>query len=266
MNFLKKLFKSTPLVTAPATSNTVTEEDINHAMQQLEKYKRTAYIPITEEREKQFSTLSKIGGLPYLRHAADWPECPNCQRKMALFLQLNSEQLPIKNHDGILQLFYCINQEKECEIELEAFFPFSKAVVTRMVSPTETLAKVEYQPYEVLKEMVIADWEAKEDYPSFEEFEQLGIEIPDEVFELLEETEFIQTLEGDKLLGWPYWIQSEEYPIDEETGQTMELLFQLDSEDNLDYMFGDSGIGHLTQKTASKPDQPVKMAFGWACC
>lgn len=65
----------------------------------------------------------------------------------------------------------------------------------------------------------------------------------------------------DKLYGWPYWIQSVEYPFDRKTESQMQLLFQFDSEDNLPYMFGDAGIGHLTQS----PDNDKELGFGWAC-
>jgi hypothetical protein len=41
----------------------------------------------------------------------------------------------------------------------------------------------------------------------------------------------------------------------------MHLLFQIDSEDNLPYMFGDAGCGHITQC----PKHPHRLAFGWAC-
>jgi len=38
-------------------------------------------------------------------------------------------------------------------------------------------------------------------------------------------------------------------------------LFQLASENNLPYMFGDAGIGHLTQS----PENKEELGFGWAC-
>jgi hypothetical protein len=41
----------------------------------------------------------------------------------------------------------------------------------------------------------------------------------------------------------------------------MQLVFQLDSMMNLPYMFGDSGMGRITQ---CKEHKEVP-AFGWAC-
>jgi len=78
---------------------------------------------------------------------------------------------------------------------------------------------------------------------------------------VLETSETGIPIVGDKLYGWPHWIQSVEYPFDRKTGSRMELLFQIDSNVNLAHMFGDVGIGHLTQSK----DNPDELAFGWAC-
>jgi uncharacterized protein YwqG len=65
---------------------------------------------------------------------------------------------------------------------------------------------------------------------------------------------------GDKLTGWPDWRQGVEYPACRACGGRMQLVFQLDSEDNLPYMFGRSGCGHLTQC----PEHKDQLAFKFA--
>lgn len=57
---------------------------------------------------------------------------------------------------------------------------------------------------------------------------------------------------GDELGGWPHWVQGIEYPGCPQCGCRMELVFQLDSMDNVTHRFGDEGIGHITQC----PDHP----------
>lgn len=69
-------------------------------------------------------------------------------------------------------------------------------------------------------------------------------------------------LNGEKLLGWPCWVQGPEYPSCPECGERMEMLFQIDSEQNVPWMFGDMGIAHITQC----PRHRGQLAFGWACC
>jgi uncharacterized protein YwqG len=66
---------------------------------------------------------------------------------------------------------------------------------------------------------------------------------------------------GDKLGGWPDWIQGVEYPACPRCGNAMKTIFQLDSQDHIDHMFGDAGVGHVTQC----PTHPDVLAFGWAC-
>jgi hypothetical protein len=41
----------------------------------------------------------------------------------------------------------------------------------------------------------------------------------------------------------------------------MQFVFQIASEDNIPYMFGDVGTGHITQC----PEHKNQLAFGWAC-
>ncbi|MBC7863746.1 MAG: DUF1963 domain-containing protein [Bacteroidia bacterium] len=229
----------------------------------LEKYKRKAYIPKTKEVSSQFSAKSKFGGFPYLRTSTDWPVCPNCKKNMQLFLQLNLNDLPEKKSNGLVQLFYCTTIDPHCESDLDAFFPFSKSVECRKIDISADPIKTEPEIDEVFQEKEIIGWIEKDDYPHSEEFELLGIdlEIEEEVYTLMEERNIGLTIQDDKLFGWPYWVQSNEYPNDRKTNKQMELLFQLESEDNLPYMFGDAGIGHLTQS----PDNENELGFGWAC-
>ena len=266
MNFLKQLLGLNK--TAPVKDNTEQpskdlEAAFEDTMAVLNKYKRTAYIPIVAEQENEFSDKSKIGGFPYLRTESDWPVCPNCQKNMQLFLQLNLEDLPEKKEKGLIQLFYCTNSEPHCESDREAFFPFSESVNCRRIESNGVSAKTEPVMDEIFREKLILTWEAADDYPHFEEYDDLGImlDIEDDLYDLLEERNMGTTIAKDKLFGWPYWVQSVEYPFDRKTEKQMELLFQLDSEDNLPYMFGDAGIGHLTQS----PDNKDELGFGWAC-
>jgi uncharacterized protein YwqG len=41
----------------------------------------------------------------------------------------------------------------------------------------------------------------------------------------------------------------------------MSLVFQIDSNDNLDYMFGDVGCSHVTQCK----NHPHQLTIAWAC-
>lgn len=237
------------------------ESELKKALDTLEKHKRKAYLPQTQNKENEFSSKSKFGGFPYLRDANDWPVCPNCNKNMQLFLQLDLEELPERQEEGLIQLFYCTSIDPPCESDLEAYFPFSKAVACRKIDISGESSQIKPKLQEVFSEKLIVGWEPVDDYPDYEEFDELGIDIDGDTYELIQEKDLASPVADDKLFGWPYWVQSVEYPFDRDTGSRMELLFQLASEDNLAFMFGDSGTGHLTQS----PDNKNELGFGWAC-
>ena len=66
--------------------------------------------------------------------------------------------------------------------------------------------------------------------------------------------------QNDKLLGWPSWPQYADYPRCRACGRELWLIFQLESDQNLRYMFGDDGCGHIT----GCPDHPDELAFMWS--
>src|ERR1700749_3153358 len=105
---------------------------------QLFPFKRTAWGPETAEGDGGI-TDSKFAGTPWLGASEEWPVCPDCDRPIQLFLQLNLARLPeaVRGEygEGLLQLFYCANDEAQCDSECEAFFPFSRSVVVRLVAP-----------------------------------------------------------------------------------------------------------------------------------
>ena len=64
---------------------------------------------------------------------------------------------------------------------------------------------------------------------------------------------------GDKLAGWPCWIQYSENPNCPKCQQRMQFVFQVASDNNLPYHFGDMGNGYLTQC----PEHKDALAFLW---
>jgi uncharacterized protein YwqG len=66
---------------------------------------------------------------------------------------------------------------------------------------------------------------------------------------------------GDKLGGWPFWVQEVSYPACTQCATPMTLVFQLASEDNLPFMWGDGGTAHITQC----PYHQAQLTFDWAC-
>lgn len=228
-------------------------------MKKIKPFKRTSYVPVTETREGAL-TDSKFGGIAWVSESAPWPGCPHCKQKMNLFVQLNLETLPERPvgcpKTGLIQLFYCTNGEDECDCELESWAAFSKGSVVRLIQLHGTPTEYELSPCpDTFEESVVVGWNPRDDYPNCSE--SIDLEYSDEELDLLADENKI----GDKLFGWPHWVQSEEYPECTTCSKPMDLVLQIDSEYNLPYMFGDMGVGHITQ--CSK--HPEVLAFAWAC-
>lgn len=227
----------------------------------IEPLARKAWIPRVKAGDGEI-TASKFSGAPLLKPAEKWPDCPNCGKPMQFFLQLNLDELPdpAQFGKGILQMFYCTSADPLCEVDCEAFYPFAESALLRIIQPNSNANKTEIPEIENrFPAKLITGWKEVEDYPNTEELREQGVELSDEEDEEWIEQGFPRA--GDKLAGWPHWVQGVEYPDCPKCGERMRLVFQIDSEDNLPYMFGDVGCGHITQCKTHK-DQ---LAFGWAC-
>lgn len=241
------------------------------------RHARPAWKPVIADSE---NSNSWFGGSPSLSTATRWPACRQCERPMQFFLQLDLAELPdgfaAPAKSGLLELFYCSTDDGACE----TWQPFSgtHAILIVDSSVKETLHPRGIEP---IPKVSISGWNEIVDTPHPEEHEALGItynydfaknvasvSCSDPVISFqnldidLEVAENVSNaVIGDKLGGWPHWIQGAEYPSCPMCGQRMEIFLQLDSEDNLSYMFGDAGCAHLTQCR----EHPGIFAFGWAC-
>lgn len=238
------------------------------------KHVRTAYIP-----ELGPSARSRFGGAPDMPRGEGWPACAECKRPMLFLLQLDLASLPVPvlGGPGLLQLFMCRNDDGACE----SWAAFSGASLARIVSGDELERGVLPPDVEEQPERGIVAWSAVDDTPNSQEHEALGIRYdydfgkrqvriacPELGFDEggldidRYSAEAISSARGgDKLLGWPQWVQGAEYPSCPHCGERMEMLLQVDSEEGVALMFGDLGTGHITQC----PKHPHVLGFGWAC-
>lgn len=244
----------------------------------IAKHQRTAWQPEVGGDDPA-PTGSAFSGLPLLLPGEEWPTCKSCSSPMELMLQLDLQSLPTDRFGtDTLQLFYCVADEM-CDGGWVAF--------SDQVSLCRTIASQDARSASTNRNRFpaksILGWTEIEDLPSPAEHERLGLKFDyhfnDVPFQPMEfwcpeldlhfvGSKFLKHLEenvapadGDKLGGWPLWIQGIEYPTCPECGTEMSLLMQIGSEDNVPFMFGDCGVGHITQC----PHHKHVVAFGWAC-
>ncbi|MGL6074387.1 MAG: DUF1963 domain-containing protein [Fimbriiglobus sp.] len=259
-----------------------TDEVVQHLEPWLVKQRRPAWKPVVEEEDGP-PTASKFCGTPWTGPGAPWPGCGDCLQPMQLFLQLDLADLPAElDHPfgvGLLQLFYCIRRD-EC-YGMNGFLPFvSTTSRVRIIHPNDHGWEPLLPPNPAFPAKRIVGWSRFLDLPSPAEHERAGliytldrstdwyvIECPEFVLSLAsDETEWGWLAEriatatvGDKLGGWPAWVQDERYPYCPLCGRQMISVFQIDSEDNIPFMFSDCGIGHITQC----PEHKDYVAFGY---
>jgi hypothetical protein len=232
------------------------------ALAKVAAHRRTAYLPVVEDGDT-VAAGSKLAGAPALAPGEAWPACAHCGRPMQLFVQLSGDELPAAARERVrpgelLQLFYCTSVEPHCEGECDAWSPHAESTLLRLVPAPPAGSAAPPVPPGMFPPRRIVGWTEVDDYPHYEEHGVLGVQLDDaEVDALLDS----YPLPGEKLLGWPNWVQGEEYPRCRSCGSPMELLFQVDSEHDLPYMFGDVGTGHVTQCGKHREE----LAFGWAC-
>lgn len=242
-------------------------------LKKIERLRRKTWKPMVKKGDKRL-TASKFSGTPYLLSGEEWPLCRNCKRPMQLFVQLNIAELPeefkglSEMRDGLLQMFYCISMNPPCAIDCEAYNPFSKSSLLRMVkiadggtsSAIGKLPSDKAQAKKYFPAKTINGWKEMEDYPMYSEIKKHSIFFSKEEEKLFQSMDF--PAQGEKLYGWPYWVQDIEYPDCPLCGKKMWFIFQVDSQDNLPYEFGDSGCGHIFQCSEHRQT----LAFGWECC
>lgn len=244
------------------------EEDIRNV---FEKSAKTAYIPIVQDDQNSSECLSesKFGGKPFisLPHYP-WPIC-KCGKRMRFFLQLNSSTLPAKlsiadiYFNGLLQLFYCT---ENCD----GWEPFSDGHVIRVVKSSDLVnpivATTDEDDTLLFPCKRITGWNEQIDYISeteMQESDEFSLDINKNNYSFYDKVrEDLKNLSGEKLFGWPCWVQGIEYPNCRKCNRTMRYIFQVDSERNIPYCFGDLGVGHISQCETHKDE----FAFGWACC
>lgn len=222
-------------------------------------FARTTWVPDTTPGDGE-PTASKFGGVAYITTDGQWPTCGHCERPMELLVQLNRDDVPSDaawDPGGqLIQLFYCTNYDAECECEAEGYLPFSEVSCVRLLDVSGEPGVHSHPLDAPFEAKQITGWTKRTDYPNNEELREIA-DVPRECLRLNES----EPAEGEKLLGWPYWVQGVEYPNCPTCGRRMAFVFQIDSEKNLPIMFGDTGVGHLTQCPVHKD----VLAFSWAC-
>lgn len=200
---------------------------------------------------------SKVGGQPYLLKSASWPTAPD-GRELFFLAQLNFAEMPPLSpfpDKGILQFFILDDdlygmdfEEGENQDTFRVlFYPEVVQNEAALQSGPSMLRDFEELPHH-----------PDECYPLIFSLEEEVAAITDYRFDQLFGADFFRQFgtrewdvmdefgkavrpQGHKIGGYAYFTQDDPRRADD----PMLLLFQLDSDELMDLMWGDMGVGHF---------------------
>ncbi|GAA4978890.1 hypothetical protein GCM10023205_54040 [Yinghuangia aomiensis] len=229
-----------------------TRQEITQAAKaKLAPVARPAWSPIVGTADEDGgSGIARFGGLPWLGSDEPWPGCGGCAAPLTFFVQLDLGAVPKQARGlgaGLLQLFHCTS--------CNPYRAFSSGNVVRIVDAADrTSSPTPPDGVRLFPERPIAGWaRAVKDYPYCEA----------DASELLPEERavvFGLNRQGDKLGGWPNWVQDPQYPNCPQGDHRMtQPVLQIDSGHGVPHVWGDNGAGYIVQC----PTHRDQVAFVW---
>ncbi|MDM8560117.1 YwqG family protein [Candidatus Parabeggiatoa sp. HSG14] len=241
------------------------------------------FISITSRKEENLALWqSKFGGFPYLPKNTEYPK-DDQGNPLFLLAQINFSEVPCLEgfpQQGILQFFiaddelYGIDFDEPLQQEdfRVIYFSDAQASEEELVTDFSFLPKPEYMPLSsgttcsLQFEKKIAPVGA-DDY-HFDElfgndfFGQFG---KNELAIWKEYTEKFPS-SGHKIGGYAYFTQNDPRPPSKNPEEEYVLLLQIDTDNPVDIMWGDSGVGNFFIKKADLEKLDFfKVFYNWDC-
>jgi uncharacterized protein YwqG len=247
--------------------------------EQLLQTKQT-FIRATAQKSRSTKLWeSKVGGQPYLPKGVSWPTAPD-GRELFLLAQLNFAEMPALPpfpSTGIVQFY--INDDDLYGMDFDegenqdSFRVLYHAQVTRDEAALQTKFPMlrdyddllPHHPDEsypltfALAEEVVAitDYQFDQHFGA-DFFRQFG----EKEWDIMDEFGKSVRPQGHKIGGYAYFTQDDPRRRED----PMLLLFQLDSDELMDLMWGDMGVGHffIREKDLVAKDFS-RVLYDWDC-
>lgn len=189
---------------------------------------------------------SHFGGQPYFEQGEQWPTSKNGKKLDFVFQVFNTSELELPEHIELIQFFYDWEEYPWDTGDdgwlVKIYKKVNKENILWIDKPKE-LEKSKFCRIEFKQTLTLPDWEGidrhdnnasklscilNEDEP-WDSYQQIAIKLVGE--------QDYQSQFG----GYPKWVQGESTPNNNE-GNPMKLLFQIDSEENAGLVWGDVGL------------------------
>lgn len=247
----------------------------------LEKTQKT-YIAMTPKKEKGKVSQSKFGGIPYFPKEMDYPHDEHGV-PMFLLAQINFEEVPnleLYPKTGILQFFVPFDDDAygidfddlTHQQNFRVIYHPTILPIEELVGDFSFLQHPDEDKLPFSHEMTLS-FQVKEEYISQSDFrfeqllgEKIDLEEVVDGIELYEHYADHISSSGHKIGGYAYFTQMD--VRDSSTYQNHKhLLFQMDSDDENDIMWGDVGVANFfIREEDLKKLNFDNVLYTWDCC
>ncbi|CAG1023445.1 putative protein YwqG [Patescibacteria group bacterium] len=239
-------------------------------------------IKAAKVKKKLSLWQSKFSGLPYFPKDFDYP-LDSQGEPMALMAQLNFAEiphLPMFPETGILQFFisstdgmFGMNFDDLSNTDNFRVFYFSEVLEDKSKLLTDFSFLPEMNELELPFSVECAlSFELQTSPMSIVDY-QFGSKIlnSDEPYyydeEIYEAYSELFPAEGHKIGGYPFFTQADPRELEQYQHEDYVLLFQMDTDDENDIMWGDCGVATFFIKKDDLLNKDFsKVLYSWDCC
>lgn len=216
-------------------------------------------IRIQTKREQPSRTQSHFGGTPYWLKTMPYPTAQD-GTPLRLLAQIRFDEierpLPYYPTTGLLQFFIASDDLYGLDFDAPQKQDTFRVVYHEMVEEDETKwADIPHIPVEeygfpmeeagtlqfVQEEMYLSC----DDFRFTEQYDWTALDLGDEEDEVLDELWENISSSGHQLGGYPYFTQEDPRAYSDDVLKEYELLFQLDTDDTIECMWGDAGVANF---------------------
>lgn len=231
------------------TQNLVAIEELQQLVSPLIRNATKLELQKASSPPENSQLRSHFGGQPYFEEGDSWPKAQNGNDLDFIFQIFNSDDIQLPKSVKLVQFFYDVETFPWQTEEDGWLVKIYETLNTDRLIKIDNPILQEEKPYcEVLFTPVksLPDWEGIDLYEknTLRISSLLNLENDWDGYEIVVEKLIGEQNFQSQLGGYPRWIQGESTPT-LSNGENMKLLFQIDSEENADLMWGDVGMVYV---------------------
>ena len=209
--------------------------------------------------------ISHFGGQPYFENDELWPKSKKGNYLDFIFQVFNADGAQLPNNIELIQFYYDWDESpwdtKDDGWLVKIYKKVEKDNVLSINKP-EKLGRSKFCKINFDTVKSLPDWEGIEIFSNHASKlscilneDEPWLSYQKTVTKLIGEQDY-----QSQLGGYPKWIQGEDTPLDNK-GNKLQLLFQIDSEENAQIMWGDTGLIYVFHDEKSERVEFVLQCY-----